>query len=293
MESSLYDDGLINEFISEAGEHLAGMESDLMILEGVENAYDENLVNNIFRSAHTIKGSAGMLGFDQIAKLAHKMENLLHFVREGSLTLDHSGFQVLFQALDVLTMMVNTPQNSEDVDISQPLELLGTILPEKSRVQADQQVTIETPGRPSMFTVDQLTLELAEKSGKFVYLVEFDLIHDIHGKGKTPAHLLQDLENSGTVLNCRVEVNAVGDLDSGFSNSIPLYVLFSSVAEPALAPALFEIEEARVHHIDKPVVSAEEMEASSEAPGQNPDSEWSESVGEVSNFRLGFCINKL
>lgn len=62
-------------FFDEAAEHLAVMEENLLLLE--ENPQAQDVLNNIFRSAHSIKGSGGTFGFNEIATFTHGLENLL------------------------------------------------------------------------------------------------------------------------------------------------------------------------------------------------------------------------
>ena len=54
------DDSLLNEFLQESRDHLASIETDLLILEETGANADEELVNKVFRAAHSIKGSSGM-----------------------------------------------------------------------------------------------------------------------------------------------------------------------------------------------------------------------------------------
>jgi two-component system chemotaxis sensor kinase CheA len=68
-------------FIVEASELLQDMEHSLLALE--ESPTDEDTINAIFRTAHTIKGSAGIVGFENIEQFTHKVESLLEQVRLG------------------------------------------------------------------------------------------------------------------------------------------------------------------------------------------------------------------
>jgi two-component system chemotaxis sensor kinase CheA len=74
------DLSLLQDFIAETGEHLQEMESNLLQLEADP---DREILNDIFRSAHTIKGSSEYLGLEKIAELSHKLENLLEILRHG------------------------------------------------------------------------------------------------------------------------------------------------------------------------------------------------------------------
>jgi chemotaxis protein histidine kinase CheA len=75
---------IVDFFLVEASEHLQTLNDGLLALE--ENHDDLGAVDEIFRSAHTIKGSAAMLGFNIVSKLAHKMEDLLGKIRNRETT---------------------------------------------------------------------------------------------------------------------------------------------------------------------------------------------------------------
>src|SRR5512139_1994155 len=76
-------DALVRVFVAEAGENLGAMEQGLLALES--RPHDEELVHGLFRAAHTIKGSASLVGFDAVRDLAHELEALLERVRGRSL----------------------------------------------------------------------------------------------------------------------------------------------------------------------------------------------------------------
>ncbi|WP_105618035.1 chemotaxis protein CheA [Vallitalea okinawensis] len=87
-------------FIEEAKEHLQNLNESILELEN--NPEDENLINEIFRIAHTIKGMAGTMGFTKMQKLTHDMENVLSEIRNGSFKVTTVLIDVLFKSLDAL-----------------------------------------------------------------------------------------------------------------------------------------------------------------------------------------------
>ncbi|HEY5282891.1 MAG TPA: Hpt domain-containing protein, partial [Polyangia bacterium] len=75
------DDDILKEFVAEAREHLATIESDLLAIEEAGANIDENRVNKVFRAAHSIKGASGFFGLEKIKELAHKAETVLDLIR--------------------------------------------------------------------------------------------------------------------------------------------------------------------------------------------------------------------
>src|SRR5574343_15660 len=87
-------------FFEEASDHLANMESMLLSID--LSAPDEEELNAIFRAAHSIKGSAGTFGFQDMAEVTHVLETLLDRVRKGETALTEDMVDAFLVAGDVL-----------------------------------------------------------------------------------------------------------------------------------------------------------------------------------------------
>ncbi|MDP5273461.1 chemotaxis protein CheA [Chengkuizengella axinellae] len=97
-------DQYLNMFIDEAKEHLQHLNDNVMKLENTPGNME--LVQEIFRSAHTLKGMAATMGFNDLSSLTHEMENVLDLVRNNQLQMDTFIFDALFKSLDHLEMML-------------------------------------------------------------------------------------------------------------------------------------------------------------------------------------------
>lgn len=106
----LQDLDLLSGFISEAFEHLETIEVNVLDLE--QNPDDEEIINNIFRPFHTIKGVSGFLNLKTINSLAHSTENLLDDVRSGKLPMNNDIVDLVLSVGDSLRTMI---QNLSDV----------------------------------------------------------------------------------------------------------------------------------------------------------------------------------
>ena len=91
-------------FFEEADEHLASVESLLLRLD--PDAPDAEALNGIFRAVHSIKGSAGMLGFAEIVSLTHVFENLLDLLRKGERALARPEVDAMLRAGDMVKSQV-------------------------------------------------------------------------------------------------------------------------------------------------------------------------------------------
>ena len=92
-------------FLQEAEQLLELLDEDLVRLE--QESDNEELLQEIFRAAHTLKGSSGMLGFDEMAHLTHAMEDLLDRVRKGTLAITSEIVDALLMSLDCLKILKN------------------------------------------------------------------------------------------------------------------------------------------------------------------------------------------
>ena len=84
----MMDDETLQMYVEEATEHLGDIENDLLAIEQAGADIDVELVNMVFRAAHSIKGGAGFLGLTRIKDLGHKIENVLDMVRNRELVPD-------------------------------------------------------------------------------------------------------------------------------------------------------------------------------------------------------------
>ncbi len=109
MSGSGYDldemETIIKEFMVEAKEIVGGLDSNLVKLE--KDPGNLNLLNEIFRGAHTLKGAAGFLGFNELMRLTHKMEDVLNKLRKGELAVTPDGMDILLESIDVLKLTLN------------------------------------------------------------------------------------------------------------------------------------------------------------------------------------------
>ncbi|NFG45697.1 chemotaxis protein CheA [Clostridium botulinum] len=114
MDTSQY----MSMFLEESMDNLQTLNDSLLQLEQEPDDIDK--LNEIFRVAHTIKGMAATMGFNEMSELTHKMEDVLSNFREGDLKVTQNVVTVLFKCLDTLEQMVNNI--SEEVDEKVPID---------------------------------------------------------------------------------------------------------------------------------------------------------------------------
>jgi len=114
MDISQYKD----LFITESQEHLDALNKFLLQLENEPDNLD--VITEIFRSAHTLKGMSATMGYDQLTELAHEMENLLEHLRTGDIPVTTSVVDTLFSCFDTLGAIINSiaEDRPEEIDFT-------------------------------------------------------------------------------------------------------------------------------------------------------------------------------
>lgn len=133
-------------FLDESKEHLQSCSEHLLDLE--KNPEDLAIVGEIFRSAHTLKGMSATMGYEDIADLTHKMENVLDAIRNEKIKVTPEILDVVFESLDHLEEMVSDISNGGDGkrDVSATVEMLKRI---ESGEAAPAPVEIQAVATPS------------------------------------------------------------------------------------------------------------------------------------------------
>lgn len=245
------DDEILVLFIEEAREHLSGIEGDLLDIEAMADAQDKELVNKVFRAIHSIKGGAGFWGLENVKNLSHEMENILNQIRNGERFPDPIIISALLDGADLLSVMVNNLQESDNLDITLVLAALNP----KSAASPGENISVEKPveqNRPAapaanqyleianisgdiIFSISREKLDQARRGGKYLYYAECDLLKDIKGKEKPLEDLLDELLTMGDIVESYTNMEAVGSLDVVHPEApLPFHLVFSSIVDPDL-----------------------------------------------------------
>lgn len=101
-------------FFEESREGLDAMEAGLLALESGQQ--DPEIINSVFRAAHSIKGGAGTFGFDAIAALTHVLETLLDELRAGKRALEANAVDAMLSSVDVLRALLREAEHGQPAD---------------------------------------------------------------------------------------------------------------------------------------------------------------------------------
>ena len=209
-------DEFISIFLSEAKEIVEGLENDLVLLE--DNKSDEDLLNKIFRSAHTLKSSAGTVGFTTMSELNHVAENLLEKVRSGKLDVTPQMITVLLEFLDTVKLMLqNIVDGKSETDGVTNIDSLkakikaiadgndpaaATPAPKPAEAPKAEKKSAETPKS------EEKSSETASGSGgSNSFHIDMGFKATIFDNGIDPLMFLNDLRAIGTISNLKIECN--------------------------------------------------------------------------------------
>ncbi len=253
---TILDDETLQMYVDESKEHLETIESDLLEIEKAGETIDEDLVNKVFRAAHSIKGGGSFLGLDHIKELSHKIENVLDMVRNFQLVPSPELINTVLKAFDRLGELLEDVLNSNEMEIDDHVTVLKEIatgsMNEEEKNSFEQETEVMVADDGPCFTIRQFDINQGRKGGKDLYILEFDLIHDVQGQDKTPLDLFNRLGDAGVILDTQVAIAKVGDLDSDEVVAVlPMYVLYASVVEPDLLGTLLGIAESKVTLVPK------------------------------------------
>ena len=211
-------------FIEESKEHLQAINNELLNLE----TEPENLaiINEIFRSAHTLKGMAGSMGFDDLAALTHQMENVLDLLRNSKLKINSEIMDVIFKCVDLIEKMVDTIEQGGDgkADVKDVVMQLTLIQDPSKDFQVDQ-LDIKDEADPELI-LDEYQLSViheAKKAGLNVYQINVTLDPNCVMKSVRAFMVFQTAEEFGEIIHFNPPVDQIEE--EKFQHSLSLLLL--------------------------------------------------------------------
>ncbi|TXJ46416.1 chemotaxis protein CheA [Brachyspira aalborgi] len=229
-------DEFISIFLSEANEIVEGLENDLVLLE--DNKSDEDLLNKIFRSAHTLKSSAGTVGFTTMSELNHVAENLLEKVRSGKLDVTPTMITVLLEFLDTVKIMlqniIDGKGEADGVNNIESLKAKIKAIADGNEIDASVQAPTTSSAVPTVKKEIQTSTQAIEEpekkeesaSGSNVFHISMSFKATIFDNGIDPLMFLNDLRDIGTISNLKIDSSNVPPI-SALEDPYTCYTQFS------------------------------------------------------------------
>lgn len=212
-------------FIDESKEHLQSCSELLLDLE--KNPEDLTIVGEIFRSAHTLKGMSATMGYEDLADLTHKMENVLDAIRNEKIKVTPEILDVVFESVDHLEEMLEDIIGGGDGkrDVSSTVNLLkkieageAPVAEQSSNVQAVTN-TGESPSKLAFDDFEKTILAQSLEQDYNAFEIEVTLREDCLLKAARVFMVFEILEKNGDVIKASPTVEKLEEeqFDQRFS----------------------------------------------------------------------------
>lgn len=259
-------------FLEEAKEHLQSMNQSLLNLE--KDFSDKELLNEIFRVSHTLKGMAGTMGYSKMSSLTHEMENLLHAVRGGKIDVTEDIIDVLFECFDLLEEYTAYIAENGEEGNSQSKELvakLNHIINNEGEVPTGEVVVKEESKKTKKDSGDlvlspyvKTVIAKAKAEGMNSYTINIRLSENCVLKSARAFIIFKTLENHSEIVYA---VPSVEDIeDEKFDSEISLTVVSKVNGEKINKEIslISEIEEVIVEEVNVEENAAEDIKLEKE-----------------------------
>ncbi|MCK1983900.1 MULTISPECIES: chemotaxis protein CheA [Peribacillus] len=247
-------------FIEESKEHLQTCSEQLLVLE--KNPEDLSIVNEIFRSAHTLKGMSATMGYEDLTNLTHKMENVLDAIRNSQIALSPELFDVIFLAVDDLEAMVMSIAEGGDgkrnvEEVVQRLEMIekgespvSSTIAEIAAASAVLEKEEKTAGEYDEF--EWTVLQQSKDQGFNSFEISIGLREDCLLKAARVFMVFEVLEKSGEVIKSHppVELLEEEQFDQQFTVTMVTTESIDEIKEKVM----------KVSEVDQVVVNALDLE---------------------------------
>ena len=257
MDMSQY----LGAFLDETDDNLQRLDDMLLALE--KNMVDMDVINEIFRSAHTLKGMAGTMGFTQMMGLTHAMEDRLDEARKGTRPLTEADMNLLFTGLDNLQAMADSIRgggNDAHIDVSEIVSQLRDKAPAPAQPAPAQPAPESSGSMPSSQDADWV--KKAHDEGSNAYSVHVTLSQSCLLKAARAYMVVNRLEEMGDIFRADPPTDALEREEFEFEFTI--YVATPAPAEEVKA-AIEKIGDVQTADVEE--VKAE-APASAPAPAQ-------------------------
>lgn len=215
----------LDVFLEEAKEHIENLNKYLLELE---NNPSQEIVDEIFRSAHTLKGMSGTMGFTQLLELTHEMENLLQEIRSQEISVNEHIIDTLLKSVDILEELIHDVEEhgqEQERDIHMVLQMLKG----KKAIDLDEaKVTPNENEENYVFSFNEYEERIIRKAleqGLYIWRVKVTLVDECLLKSARAFLVFKNLEAFGDIIKTEPSVQDIED--EKFDNEFTLYLITS------------------------------------------------------------------
>lgn len=246
-------------FFEETDEYLQSLNEHLLILE--KDTESPGIIDEIFRSAHTLKGMAATMGYTTMTELTHNMENVLDLFKSGKLKITSSVVSVIFKCLDKLSEIVEDLRQDHypDYDISLLLAELDGLTDADVEVKETpvEQVDAKVMLKSEISDIDKGVIRSAIERGFHAYAITVQVVENCMLKGARAYLVVNKLEQQGEIIQTQPGAE---DLEDGNFDRTFKLIYLSMVSRDDVLEIIENVSE-----IDEVLVEEIREESLSEA----------------------------
>lgn len=243
-------------FFEETDSNLEILNEEVLRLE--QNPEDTEIIDSIFRSAHTLKGMAATMGYNTMAKLTHSVENVFELFKSKKAKVDTETISLVFDCLDTLTDIVEALRagESDELDISSLVLRLENVANQNAQV-SPVKTKVETENKgidlvlSNLEESDLTVIEQAEQTDYKAYVITVKVDNESFMKAARAFLIMNKLEQEGDIIYTEPSADKIeeGDFEDYFKMILLSKLEQSEIKDNILETS--EIEEVLIGDFDK------------------------------------------
>mgnify|MGYP001336617861 FL=1 len=248
------DHTYLQVFVEEGREHVQRMNTLLLQLENEPG--NTELISELFRSAHTLKGMSATMGFETMADLTHELENVLQQLRDKEMTLTSDAMDMLFKGVDHLENMVEQAASGEEMEKADDLlaKLRG----------GETEKTVVTAEDVSFDEYERSILQTSLDQGQQAYLVNVTVQESCVLKGARAYMVYEALDRAGDVVK---SVPTIEELEREEFDRTFHFVTITEKDKQSIEQSLANISELELIEVTE--LSADDLQQQPQTPTNN------------------------
>ncbi|WLR43522.1 chemotaxis protein CheA [Bacillus carboniphilus] len=277
METSQY----LDLFIEESKEHIQSCNQKLLLLE--KEPANLSYINEIFRSAHTLKGMSATMGFNHIADLTHQLENVLDEIRNEKLSVTSHIIDILFEAIDLLEAMLISIEEQEEVGDFELTDIISNL---KELLSQGKTTTSNESEEKPYDDYSTKVIQEAEVQGFNVFKITIDLQEDCSLKAARVFMIFEYLQQIGEVLSSTPSVEMLQEeqFDHHFT-----VTLVTNDMDQEVQNGILNISEIKSVQIDQ--VNSEELSSIEKNVSKSESKKSKKTTGQATS-NISINVNK-
>lgn len=250
-------------FVAESRENHENLVNNLLVLE---KGADQNAIDEIFRSIHTLKGASASMGFADMERLCHTMEDVFQLIRNGSMEMSAELGNILFSCTDMIEEMLDDIEAGGDSSSKNPD---GQVQALRGWLQQSGGETCSAPPQPQVVAPGEpVPAGSPAQDGQPEFTMTVVVAPDCMMKDVRALIAIQNLEELGTIRSITPSKEAI---DEGKFDGTVTLVIASDAGEEALRTAALgtEIAEVKIQSQEASVASRPEPAAQEKKPADS------------------------